>query len=132
MSDQRHEPKRERTGKTHQLKIGDATLYVTTGEHPDGSLAEVFVKLSKRGSTLDGFAAWIGTTISLALQHGVPLVDLAGVPIHELRFEPSGNTNDPEIGYANSIADAVMRRLVLDYCTDDELLLLGMDGERAS
>ncbi len=115
----RREPDRIRTGRVIKFYVGEIKGYIVTGEYPDGTLAEVFIKIAKQGSTLNGFAAWIATTVSLAIQHGVPLVDLAGVPCRELAFDPGGETNDPEIPRAHSVADYVMRKLVLLYQPDD-------------
>lgn len=123
---ERREPSKIRTGKITKFRVGEAKGWLTTGEYEDGTLAEVFLKMSKFGSTMNGMCAWIGVSISRALQHGVPLIDLASVPIHELRFEPYNETDDPEIPTVISIADYVMRRLVLDYCTEMEQSTIGV------
>lgn len=97
------------------MKIGDASIYVTTGEFDDGTLAEVFIKMGKQGGTLQGFAAWVGITISLALQYGITIDQLAAAPIRELCFEPNGHTDDPDLPRVDSIAEAILGRLMLDY-----------------
>jgi len=112
---ERREPPRNRNGQTYEIKVADATVYVSTGEYEDGTLAEVFFTISKRGSTLQGLARWLGITLSLALQHGIPLEHLASVPMSDLDFEPNGRTNDPEIGEVKSLAEAIFVRLLLDY-----------------
>ncbi len=86
------------------------------GEYDDGSLGEVFIKMSKQGSTLAGVMDAFSVSISIGLQYGVPLEAFVSKYIkHALRFDPAGTTDDADIRIAQSVMDYLFRRLALDY-----------------
>ena len=105
---------RQRKGHTNAFKVADLQGYVTTGEYEDGKLGEVFIKVSKQGSTLAGIVDAWSIAVSLGLQHGVPLESFVE-KYSGMRFEPLGMTNDPDIRIANSFVDYIFRRLAVDY-----------------
>ncbi|HMQ97265.1 MAG TPA: hypothetical protein PKC42_04165, partial [Candidatus Nanoperiomorbaceae bacterium] len=88
--------------------------YITAGSYPDDGLGEVFLKVAKQGSTLAGLMDAFSIAISVALQYGVPLEKFVEKFIN-MRFEPAGMTNDPDIRFAQSPIDYIFRRLALDY-----------------
>ena len=92
---------------------------MTAGSYPDDGLGEVFLKLGKQGSTLAGVMDAFSIAISIALQHGVPLETYVQKFVN-MRFEPAGLTDDPDIRMAQSVMDYIFRRLALDYLTFDE------------
>ena len=92
---------------------------MTSGAHDDGELGEVFLKLGKQGSTLAGVMDAFSIAVSIGLQYGVPLETYVS-KFTNLRFEPAGLTDDPDIRMAQSIMDYIFRRLALDYLTFDE------------
>ena len=87
---------------------------MTAGSYPDDGLGEVFLKLGKQGSTLAGVMDAFSIAISIALQYGVPLETYVQ-KFTNMRFEPAGLTDDPDIRMAQSILDYIFRRLALDY-----------------
>ena len=87
---------------------------MTAGSYPDNGLGEVFLKLGKQGSTLAGVMDAFSIAISIALQYGVPLEAFVNKFVN-MRFEPSGMTDDPDIRMSQSIVDYIFRRLALDY-----------------
>ena len=87
---------------------------MTAGSYDDGQLGEVFLKLGKQGSTLAGVMDAFSIAISIALQYGVPL-DAFVSKFVNMRFEPAGMTDDPDIRISQSIMDYIFRRLALDY-----------------
>ncbi len=87
---------------------------MTAGSYPDDGLGEVFLKLGKQGSTLAGVMDAFSIATSIALQYGVPLEAFVSKFVN-MRFEPSGMTDDPDIRMAQSIVDYIFRRLALDY-----------------
>jgi len=97
-----------RQSLTHKFDVGGTEGYVTAGMYDDGSLGEVFLKVSKEGSTLSGLLDALAISISIGLQYGVPL-DVLVQKFSHTRFEPSGWTKDQDIGYASSILDYVFR-----------------------
>ncbi len=99
-----------RPALTTSFRVGDAEGYVTAGSYPDNGLGEIFLKASKQGSTLSGIMDAFSIAVSVGLQYGVPLEDYASKFIN-MKFEPSGMTNDPDIRFASSIVDYVFRRL---------------------
>ena len=105
-----------RPALTTSFRVGDAEGYVTAGSYPDNGLGEIFLKASKQGSTLSGIMDAFSIAVSVGLQYGVPLEDYASKFIN-MKFEPSGMTNDPDIRFASSIVDYVFRRLALDHLT---------------
>jgi len=114
-----------RPALTTSFRVGDAEGYVTAGSYPDDGLGEIFLKVSKQGSTLSGIMDAFSIAVSVGLQYGVPLEDYASKFIN-MKFEPSGMTNDPDIRFASSIVDYVFRRLALDHLTPDQRETLGV------
>lgn len=110
----RHHLPRERDSKTHKYEIAGHEGYIMVGLYPDGRPGEIFVKMAKGGSTLAGLMDCFAVAISLCLQYGVPLEVLCAKFSHT-RFEPSGWTGIPEIGYAKSIMDYLFRWLELRF-----------------
>jgi len=100
----------ERSAITHKFSIAGHEGYITVGMYPDGQPGEIFLTMSKEGSTISGLMDSFATAISLALQYGVPLETLVNKFAHA-RFEPSGFTNNPDIHYAKSIMDYIFRYL---------------------
>jgi ribonucleoside-diphosphate reductase alpha chain len=106
---------KSRPSQTVSFAVGGAEGYLTAGSYPDtGQLGEVFLKLGKQGSTLAGVMDAFSIAISVALQHGVPLESYVS-KFTNMRFEPAGMTDDPDIRMAQSIVDYIFRRLALDY-----------------
>jgi ribonucleoside-diphosphate reductase alpha chain len=104
----------ERESITHKFNIGGHEGYITVGKYPDGQPGEIFIVMAKEGSTVSGLMDSFATAISLALQYGVPIKVLVDKFSHT-RFEPSGWTNHPDIGYAKSIMDYIFRWLGLKF-----------------
>ncbi len=105
---------RRRVSTTFSFRVADCEGYVTVGEYEDGRPGEVFIKVSKQGSTLAGVMDAFSIAVSLGLQHGVPLSTYVR-KYANLKFEPSGMTDDPELRIATSLVDYIFRRLALDY-----------------
>ena len=114
-----------RPALTTSFRVGDAEGYITSGSYPDDGLGEMFLKVSKQGSTLSGIMDAFSIAVSVGLQYGVPLEDYASKFIN-MKFEPSGMTNDPDIRFASSIVDYVFRRLALDHLSPDQRETLGV------
>jgi len=104
----RHRLPAERASVTHKFGLSGHEGYITVGLYPNGQPGEIFIRMAKEGSTVSGLMDSFATAISLALQHGVPLRVLCEKFAHT-RFEPSGWTGNPEIGYAKSIMDYLFR-----------------------
>jgi ribonucleoside-diphosphate reductase alpha chain len=104
----------ERQSITHKFDIGGHEGYLTVGMYEDGTPGEIFVVMAKQGSVVSGLMDAFATSISLALQYGVPLEVLANKFTHT-RFEPSGHTGHPEIRYAKSITDYIFQWLTLKF-----------------
>jgi ribonucleoside-diphosphate reductase alpha chain len=100
----------ERQSITHKFSVGGHEGYITVGLYDDGQPGEVFIKMSKEGSTISGLMDSFATAVSLSLQYGVPLKDLVDKFQH-VRYEPSGWTNNQEIRYAKSLTDYIFRWL---------------------
>lgn len=100
----------ERQSITHKFEIGSHTGYVTVGLYEDGKPGEIFVSMSKEGSTLAGLLDALATSVSIGLQYGVPLKTLVNKFSH-VRFEPSGFTQNPNIRMAKSVVDYIFRWL---------------------
>src|ERR671938_929772 len=98
---------------------------MTSGSYPDDGLGEVFLKLGKQGSTLAGVMDAFSIAVSIALQYGVPLETFVE-KFTNLRFEPAGLTDDPDIRMAQSLIDYVFRRLALDYLDFDTRAAVGI------
>jgi ribonucleoside-diphosphate reductase alpha chain len=116
---------RRRRSSTFAFRVADCEGYVTVGEYEDGRPGEVFVKVSKQGSTLAGIMDAFSISISLGLQHGVPLATYVR-KYSNMKFEPAGITDDAELRIATSLVDYIFRRLALDYLTYEERLDLGV------
>ncbi|MHB1584404.1 MAG: vitamin B12-dependent ribonucleotide reductase, partial [Acidimicrobiales bacterium] len=116
---------RRRQSKTFAFRVADCEGYVTVGEYEDGRPGEVFIKVSKQGSTLAGIMDAFSISISLGLQHGVPLATYVR-KYTNLKFEPAGITDDPDLRIATSLVDYIFRRLALDYLSYDDRLELGV------
>ncbi|MDD2859001.1 MAG: vitamin B12-dependent ribonucleotide reductase, partial [Candidatus Nanopelagicales bacterium] len=105
---------KSRPSRTTSFSVAGAEGYMTAGSYDDGELGEVFLKLGKQGSTLAGVMDAFSIAISIALQYGVPL-DAFVSKFVNMRFEPAGMTDDPDIRISQSIMDYIFRRLALDY-----------------
>ena len=97
----------ERHSLTHHFSVGGQEGYVTVGLYEDGLPGELFIRMAKEGSTVSGLMDSFATAVSLALQYGVPLRVLCDKFSHT-RFEPSGWSGNPKIGYAKSLEDYVV------------------------
>jgi ribonucleoside-diphosphate reductase alpha chain len=104
----RHRLPEERASLTHKFAIAGHEGYITVGLYPNGQPGEIFIKMAKEGSTVSGLMDTFATSISLALQHGVPLKVLCEKFAHT-RFEPSGWSGNSKIGFAKSITDYIFR-----------------------
>jgi ribonucleoside-diphosphate reductase alpha chain len=122
---------RRRKSYTFTFRVADCEGYVTVGEYDDGRPGEVFMKVSKQGSTLAGIMDAFSISVSLGLQHGVPLKTYVQ-KYTNMRFEPAGMTDDSDIRFASSLIDYIFRRLAVDYLPLDERMELGIlsVGER--
>jgi ribonucleoside-diphosphate reductase alpha chain len=98
---------------------------MTAGSYPDDGLGEVFLKLGKQGSTLAGVMDAFSMAISISLQYGVPLETYVA-KFTNMKFEPAGLTDDPDIRMAQSIVDYIFRRLALDYLPLEKRAALGI------
>ncbi|MCK9895701.1 vitamin B12-dependent ribonucleotide reductase [Frankia sp. AgB32] len=114
-----------RPSQTVSFAVGGAEGYLTAGSYPDDGLGEVFIKMSKQGSTLAGVMDAFAIAISIGLQYGVPLEAYVSKFIN-MRFEPAGMTDDPDVRIAQSIMDYLFRRLALDYLDADHRAELGI------
>ena len=122
---------KKRAGRTFKFRVADTEGYLTTGEFPDGTVGEIFLKVAKQGSTLAGIMDAFAISISMGLQYGVPLSAYVKQFVNT-RFEPSGMTDDPDFRIATSILDYVFRLLALDYleAEDRHRLNIRTSGER--
>jgi ribonucleoside-diphosphate reductase alpha chain len=116
---------KSRPSRTTSFAVGGAEGYMTSGSYPDDGLGEVFLKLGKQGSTLAGVMDAFSIAVSIALQYGVPLETFVQ-KFTNLKFEPAGLTDDPDIRMAQSIMDYIFRRLALDYLSFEERSELGI------
>ena len=115
----------ERSAVTHKFDIAGHEGYITVGLYPDGQPGEIFLKMAKEGSTVSGLMDTFATTVSVALQYGVPLKDLVNKFAH-VRFEPSGFTGNQEIPIAKSIVDYIFRWLGSRFLSPDDKVNLGL------
>ncbi|HEY1256900.1 MAG TPA: vitamin B12-dependent ribonucleotide reductase, partial [Terracidiphilus sp.] len=118
----RHRLQDERASITHKFGIAGHEGYVTVGLYPNGQPGEIFIKMAKEGSTISGLMDAFATSVSIALQHGVPLKTLCEKFAHT-RFEPSGWTGNPQIGYAKSLMDYIFKWLNLRFLSGTQLSL---------
>ncbi len=114
-----------RTAKTFSFRVADSHGYMTVGEFEDGTPGEIFVNVSKQGSTLRGILDAFAISVSHGLQFGVPLKDYVK-SLTSMSFAPAGITDDPDIRTASSIVDYIARRLALTYLSFDDRLELGL------
>ena len=109
-------PSRSRSSRTIEWRVSDCEGWLTVGEYEDGTPAELTIRVSKQGSTLVGILDALSRTVTVSLQGGVPFIAI----IREwtnMRFEPAGMTDDPELRFASSILDYVRRRVAVEYLT---------------
>ncbi|HZM64100.1 MAG TPA: hypothetical protein VFB59_03125, partial [Candidatus Saccharimonadales bacterium] len=116
---------RRRNSRTYKFHIADLKGFFTVSEYEDGALGELFINVSKQGSTLAGLMDSFAISVSHGLQYGVPLKSYVKT-LMSTSFAPSGITDDNEIRTASSITDYIMRRLALDYLSFDDRLELGL------
>jgi ribonucleoside-diphosphate reductase alpha chain len=118
----RHKLQSERRSITHKFNVGGHEGYITVGLYPDDSVGEIFITMAKEGSTVSGLMDSFSCAVSIALQHGVPLKLLCEKFAHT-RFEPSGWSGNPDIGFAKSIMDYIFRWLDLRFSTGQQQML---------
>jgi ribonucleoside-diphosphate reductase alpha chain len=105
---------KKRPSQTVSFTVAGAEGYLTAGSYPDNGLGELFIKMSKQGSTLAGVMDAFSIAISIGLQYGVPLEAFVSKFVN-MRFDPAGMTDDPDVRMAQSVMDYIFRRLALDY-----------------
>lgn len=125
-----HTPTRERlprrrSGVTHSVEVNGAAVFMTTNQFTDGRPGEVFAKWGKEGSTAGGLMDAFSIVLSLALQYGVP-AEVIVSKLKDLRFEPFGWTDDPDIPEVSSVMDWAARRIALDHLSFDTRKELGV------
>ena len=122
---------RNRTSKTFEFRVADCKGFVTIGEYNDGRPGEIFLRVSKQGSTLAGIMDAFSVSVSYGLQYGVPLRHYIEA-FTNTRFEPAGITDDADLRIATSILDYIFRRLAVNYLSYEERAELGIltTGER--
>jgi ribonucleoside-diphosphate reductase alpha chain len=118
----RHKLQEERHSLTHKFNIGGHEGYITVGLYPNGEPGELFITMAKEGSTVSGLMDSFALAVSISLQHGVPLKLFCEKFAHT-RFEPSGWTSNPDIGFAKSIMDYIFRWLQLRFLTGQQQML---------
>ncbi len=122
---------RNRTSSTFEFRVADCKGFVTIGEYDDGRPGEIFLRVSKQGSTLAGIMDAFSISVSYGLQYGVPLRNYVEA-FTNTRFEPAGITDDADLRIATSILDYIFRRLAVNYLSYEERAELGIltTGER--
>ncbi|HKC13401.1 MAG TPA: vitamin B12-dependent ribonucleotide reductase, partial [Vicinamibacteria bacterium] len=121
----------ERHAITHKFQIAGHEGYITVGMYEDGTPGEIFLVMAKEGSTISGLMDAFATSISMALQYGVPLEALVEKFSH-VRFEPSGFTKNSEIPYAKSITDYIFRWLASKFLSAEEQEAVGVQAREGS
>jgi len=116
---------RARRSRTFEFRVADCKGFVTVGEYEDGRPGELFIRVSKQGSTLAGIMDAFAIAVSHGLQYGVPLRAYVDAFVG-MRFEPAGMTDDPDLRIANSLMDYLFRRLALEYLSIEERSHLGI------
>jgi ribonucleoside-diphosphate reductase alpha chain len=116
---------KKRPSETVSFTVAGAEGYLTAGSYPDDGLGEIFVKLGKQGSTLAGVMDAFSMSISVGLQYGIPL-EFYVSKFSNLRFEPAGMTDDPDVRIATSVLDYLFRRLALDHLPYEKRAQLGI------
>ncbi|HZQ71153.1 MAG TPA: vitamin B12-dependent ribonucleotide reductase [Terriglobales bacterium] len=127
----RHKLPEERASVTHKFNVGGHEGYLTVGLYPDGTPGELFITMAKEGSTVSGLMDSFALAVSIALQHGVPLKLFCEKFAHT-RFEPSGWSGNPDIGFAKSIMDYIFRWLHLRFLTGQQQMLFENLGMKRS
>jgi ribonucleoside-diphosphate reductase alpha chain len=124
---------RQRPATVTRFSVAGAEGYMTASSYPDDGIGEVFLKLGKQGSTLAGVMDAFSIAISVGLQYGIPL-DSYVAKFTNMRFEPAGLTDDPDIRIASSVMDYIFRRLALDHLPYEDRAALGIlsAAERAA
>jgi ribonucleoside-diphosphate reductase alpha chain len=125
---QREKMPAERSSVTHKFSVGGHEGYITVGLYEDGRPGEVFIKMSKEGSTLSGVMDGLALTISIGLQYGVPLKVFVDKLLNT-RFEPSGITANANIRFVSSVLDYIARWLGGRFISTDYLKLNGAAPE---
>jgi ribonucleotide reductase alpha subunit len=122
---------RTRAAKTFSFRVADCHGYVTVGEYGDGRPGELFLQVAKQGSTLAGIMDAFAISVSHGLQYGVPFEAFVRM-FTNMRFEPAGMTDDPDIRFATSLVDYIFRRLAVEYLPYDQREAMGIltVGER--
>lgn len=116
---------RTRSARTFEFRVADCKGFATIGEYENGQPGEIFLTVSKQGSTMSGIMDAFAKSVSYGLQYGVPLKAFVEA-FTNMRFEPAGMTDDPDIRFASSIMDYLFRRLGLEYLTYEERAELGI------
>jgi ribonucleoside-diphosphate reductase alpha chain len=116
---------RSRASRTFEFRVADCKGFVTVGEYDDGRPGELFIRVSKQGSTLAGIMDAFAISVSHGLQYGVPLRAFVEAYTN-MRFEPAGMTDDPDIRFASSLMDYLFRRLAIQYLSYAERAELGI------
>jgi ribonucleoside-diphosphate reductase alpha chain len=124
---------KQRSATVTRFSVAGAEGYMTASSYPDDGVGEVFLKLGKQGSTLAGVMDAFSVAISVGLQYGIPLESFVA-KFTNMRFEPAGITDDPDIRMASSVMDYIFRRLALDHLPYDQRSELGIlsVGERTA
>ncbi|MGI9608057.1 MAG: vitamin B12-dependent ribonucleotide reductase, partial [Acidimicrobiales bacterium] len=110
---------RSRSSRTFEFRVADCKGFVTVGEYADGRPGELFIRVSKQGSTLAGIMDAFAISVSHGLQYGVPLHAFVDAFVG-MRFEPAGMTDDEDLRIASSLMDYLFRRLAVEYLAPDE------------
>lgn len=116
---------KSRPARTVSFSVGGAEGYMTASSYPDNGLGEIFLKMSKQGSTLAGMMDAFSIAVSIGLQYGVPLEQYVQ-KFTNMRFEPAGLTDDEDVRMAQSIMDYIFRRLALDFLPTETRESLGI------
>jgi ribonucleoside-diphosphate reductase alpha chain len=116
---------KSRTGITTSFTVAGAEGYIIANSYPGDGLGEVFLKISKQGSTLAGMMDAFSVAVSVGLQYGVPLETYVS-KFTNMRFEPAGLTDDPDVRMAQSIMDYIFRRLALDFLSSETRSAMGI------
>src|SRR6266436_129769 len=126
---QREKLQAERRSITHKFEVGGHKGYITVGMYEDGRPGEVFIKMSKEGSTLSGFMDGLALSLSIGLQYGVPLKAMVD-KLTNTRFEPSGFTQNPSIRYSSSVLDYIARWLGGKFLSSEYLKLRAASSDQ--
>lgn len=122
---QRREMPKKRSARLYEFKVADVKGFFTVGQYEDGVPGELFINVSKQGSTLGGVMDALAISVSHGLQYGVPLKTYVKAMAH-MNFAPSGMTDDSEIRTASSIVDYIFRKMAMEYLSFEDRLELGL------